>query len=336
MDRSGAIIKWIWTTVLMVVVTSIGYSHEVRPAYLEIKEVGDYNYRVIWKVPLLNQRVPDIQPIIGDGHNLTSYNQKREMEALMDYKDLVLSEDIGGLSLRVTNLEKTLIDVIVRLERANGEIHTFLIQPSDPEVIIPTSSSPWQVAKTFGILGVEHILLGWDHLLFVFGLMLLIRKRRLLITTITAFTIAHSITLIFASLGILRLPSAPVETVIALSIVFLGREYILMQRGERSMTAERPWLVAFIFGLLHGCGFAGALASIGLPNHAVLTSLLSFNVGVEIGQLIFVASLLLLYFLVIRLMKIKMPRWAVEIPGYAIGGMASFWFITRLLDIVAF
>lgn len=327
-------LRIIWSLMLMSSVLSYSYAHEVRPAYLEVKEVGDYNYKIIWKVPLLNQRVPDIQPIIGDGENLTSYNQKRELEALIDYKNLILNQDIGGLKLRITNLEKTLIDVIVRLERSNGEINTFLIQPSDPEVIIPTSSSPWQVAKTFGILGIEHILLGWDHLLFVFGLMLLIRKRRLLITTITAFTIAHSITLIFASLGVLRLPSAPVETVIALSIVFLGREYILMQRGQKSMTAERPWLVAFVFGLLHGCGFAGALASIGLPNHAVMTSLLSFNLGVELGQLIFVASLLLLYFLAVRLLKIKLPSWAVSIPGYAIGGMASFWFITRLLDIV--
>lgn len=327
-------LRIIWSLMLMSSVLSYSYAHEVRPAYLEVKEVGDYNYKIIWKVPLLNQRVPDIQPIIGDGENLTSYNQKRELEALIDYKNLILNQDIGGLKLRITNLEKTLIDVIVRLERSNGEINTFLIQPSNPEVIIPTSSSPWQVAKTFGILGIEHILLGWDHLLFVFGLMLLIRKRRLLITTITAFTIAHSITLIFASLGVLRLPSAPVETVIALSIVFLGREYILMQRGQKSMTAERPWLVAFVFGLLHGCGFAGALASIGLPNHAVMTSLLSFNLGVELGQLIFVASLLLLYFLAVRLLKIKLPSWAVSIPGYAIGGMASFWFITRLLDIV--
>ena len=323
-----------WTVILLVSTSIMGYSHEVRPAYLEIKEVADYNYKVIWKVPLLNQRVPDIRPIIGSGENLTSYSQKRQMEALVDYKDLVLAEDIGGLSLRVTNLEKTLIDVIVRLERANGEIQTLLIQPSDPEIIIPSSSNPLQVAKTFGILGIEHILVGWDHLLFVLGLMLLIRKRRLLITTITAFTIAHSITLIFASLGILSLPSAPVETVIALSIIFLGREYILMQRGQRSMTAERPWLVAFIFGLLHGCGFAGALASIGLPNHAVMTSLLSFNLGVEIGQLIFVGVLLLLYYLAVRMIKLKIPRWATEVPGYAIGGMASFWFITRLLDIV--
>lgn len=327
-------LRSIWSLILMCGVLTFSYAHEVRPAYLEIKEVNDYIYKIIWKVPLLNQRVPDIQPIIGDGANLASYNQKKELEALIDYKNLTLNQDIGGLSLRITNLEKTLIDVIVRLERSNGEINTFLIQPSDPEAVIPTSSSPWQVAKTFGVLGVEHILLGWDHLLFVFGLMLLIRKRRLLITTITAFTIAHSITLIFASLGILRLPSAPVETVIALSIVFLGREYILMQRGEKSMTAERPWLVAFIFGLLHGCGFAGALASIGIPNHAVMTSLLSFNLGVEVGQLIFVASLLLIYYLAIRLLKVKLPDWSLPLPGYAIGGMAAFWFITRLLDIV--
>ena len=332
---SNMTLRILSSLMLMCGILTFSYGHEVRPAYLEIKEIADYNYKVIWKVPLLNQRVPDIQPVIGDGQGLTSYHQKRELEALIDYKNLVLDKDIGGLSLYVTNLEKTLIDVIVRLERANGEINTFLIQPSDPDIIIPASSSPLQVAKTFGILGVEHILLGWDHLLFVFGLILLIRKRRLLITTITAFTIAHSITLIFASLGILNLPSAPVETVIALSIVFLGREYILMQRGQKSMTAERPWLVAFIFGLLHGLGFAGALSSIGLPNHALLTSLLSFNLGVEIGQLMFVASLLLVYYIAVRLMKIKLPSWSLSLPGYAIGGMASFWFITRLLDIVA-
>ena len=309
-------------------------AHEIRPAYLEIKEIEPTQYEIIWKVPLLNERIPDIQPIFENGIELEAYHSTGGMSALTTFMHLTTKGDIGGASLSIKNLSRTLIDVLVRIERSSGEVNTFLIQPSSPSAIIPSGSDRFQVAKTFGILGVEHILMGWDHLLFVLGLMLLINSRRLLITTITAFTIAHSITLILSSLGWVRLASAPVETVIALSIVFLGREYIMKMRGEPSLTAQRPWLIAFVFGLLHGFGFAGALADIGLPDHALGVSLLSFNLGVEVGQLLFVGALVIVAAIANRMVKSLLTPAIRILPGYLVGGMAAFWFIERLLDIV--
>lgn len=318
---------------LLIVVGDLS-AHEIRPAYLEIKEDSINSYSVFWKVPLLDGRVPDIYPIFEDPNDFIEGKSTSTFQAQTTFYNLRTQKDIGGSQVSIHNLEKTLIDAIVRFERSSGEIHTFLIQPSSSKAIIPTSSNVWQIARTFGILGIEHILLGWDHLLFVLGLLLLIKSRSLLITTITAFTIAHSITLILSSLGHVSLPSAPVETVIALSVLFLGREYVMEQKGEESLTARKPWLIAFIFGLLHGFGFAGALSDIGLPNHALFSSLLSFNLGVEIGQIAFVGILILFYHLFKRVLRPAILPTVKIIPGYIIGGIASFWFIGRLLDIV--
>jgi hydrogenase/urease accessory protein HupE len=178
-------------------------------------------------------------------------------------------------------------------------------------------------------LGVEHILFGVDHLLFVLCLLLLVREIRKLLATVTAFTLAHSITLAAATLGFVRVPAAPVEATIALSIVFLARE---LSRGEHlrsAVTRSYPWLVAFSFGLLHGLGFAGALAEVGLPQREIPLALFAFNVGVELGQLAFIATVL---FLVrgFRLLPLRMPSWSSVAAGYAIGSVAAFWVFARL------
>lgn len=308
--------------------------HEIRPAYLEIKESGASEYTVLWKVPLLENRIPDIYPVFSVADQLIKTSESRTMVALSTFYKLNTDQPLGGSQVHIYNLERTLIDVLVRIERQSGEIQTMLLQPSSSSGVIPVRSSNWQVAKTFGILGVEHILFGWDHLLFVLGLLLLIRSWSILAITISTFTIAHSITLILSSLGHFVLPSAPVETVIALSVIFLGREYIMERRGQPSLTAQKPWLVALVFGLLHGFGFAGALSNIGLPQHALFTSLLSFNLGVEIGQLLFVIVLIMLYWIFQQLVHKKYQMALQIIPGYLIGGIASFWFLERLFDIV--
>lgn len=310
------------------------FGHEIRPAYLEIKESGESEYSVLWKVPLLENRVPDIFPVFSVSDQLIKTGESRTIVALSTFYKLNTDQSLGGSQLYIHNLERTLIDVLVRIERQSGEVQTMLLQPSSSTGVIPVSSSNWQVARTFGILGVEHILFGWDHLLFVLGLLLLIRSWSTLAITISTFTIAHSITLILSSLGHFSLPSAPVETVIALSVIFLGREYVMEQRGFPSLTAEKPWLVALSFGLLHGFGFAGALSNIGLPQHALFTSLLSFNLGVEVGQLMFVVVLILAYWLFQKLVDGKHYRVLRTLPGYLIGGIASFWFLERLFDIV--
>ena len=327
-------ISYICGLLTLVLFSTKVLAHEIRPAYLEIKEDSVGSYSIIWKVPMLDNRIPDIYPVFEASDQLYKNQESSDLQAHTTHMQLTTTTDIGGSELLIYNLEKTLIDAVVRIERASGEIHTLLLQPSAPKALIPNSSNRWQVARTFSVLGIEHILLGWDHLLFVFGLLLLIKRKPILISTITAFTIAHSITLAMSSLGHLSLPSAPVETVIALSVIFLGREYVMELKGHTSLTAQKPWLIAFVFGLLHGFGFAGALSNIGLPSHAVFSSLLSFNLGVEIGQLIFVFALIVLYQLFKKILIQRLSATVKIIPGYIIGGIASFWFIERLLDIV--
>jgi hydrogenase/urease accessory protein HupE len=183
--------------------------------------------------------------------------------------------------------------------------------------------------RTYVRLGVEHILFGIDHLLFVLCLLLLVRDIRRLLGTITAFTLAHSITLAAATLGFVRVSATPVEATIALSIVFLASELVRGEAGRSAVTRSYPWLVAFSFGLLHGLGFAGALAEIGLPQGEIPLALFAFNVGVELGQLAFITAVLLLARLV-RVVPLRLPAWAPDTAGYAIGAMASFWVFSRL------
>ena len=190
--------------------------------------------------------------------------------------------------------------------------------------------SAWQVARDYTLLGVDHILSGFDHLTFVLALLLIVSGARRLLITVTAFTLAHSITLAAATLGVLWVPGPPVEAVIALSILFLANELIKVNRGEASLTARNPWVVAFAFGLLHGFGFAGALGEIGLPQNEVPLALLMFNVGVEIGQLLFVAVVLVGLLLVKRLHD-NWPVWLRQVPAYGIGGISAFWLIERVV-----
>ncbi len=321
-----------WTFIWSVA-SSDCLAHEIRPAYLEINEVGVNQYAITFKVPVLNDRLPRIVPIFAVDYDSTTVSIQRNVDARISKWLLHTDKSISGTSLSIQNLERTLIDVILRIEFNSGEVSTLVIQPSKPSVIIPVQQSSWQVFNTFGKLGIEHILLGWDHLLFVLGLMLLIPSVNVLIGTITSFTIAHSITLVLSSLGKMSLPSAPVETVIALSVIFLAREYIMLSRGQQSITTRYPWTIAFVFGLLHGFGFAGALRDIGLPEHALPESLLSFNLGVEFGQILFVCLIIFVYKLLLPLFR-KIPSfWLRYLPGYFIGGIASYWFIDRLMGI---
>jgi len=325
--------RWMGWVICLLAIHHVAMAHEIRPAYLEIKETSTHQYDVIWKVPLLNQRIPDLTPTLSGG-KLTMLQERQIVQAFQRHYQLETADGIGGLTLRIERLEETLIDALVNIQLLSGEQYSLLIQPSRPSVVIPVSTSRWQTAMTFGVLGIEHILFGWDHLLFVLGLFLIIKSRTLLLMTITGFTIAHSITLVLSSLGHVTLPTAPVETVIALSVVFLAREYLCALKGETSMTLRYPWIVAFTFGLLHGFGFAGALSSIGLPQHALTSALVAFNLGVELGQVLFIGLLLVITWSLSQL-KWRRTPWISAGPGYAIGSLASFWFITRLLDIVA-
>ncbi|MGI9201098.1 MAG: HupE/UreJ family protein, partial [Woeseiaceae bacterium] len=195
-----------------------------------------------------------------------------------------------------------------------------------------SSGSLLNAAKRYTQLGIEHILLGFDHLLFVFGLLLLVKRGWPLVKTITSFTVAHSITLGLATIGLVEIPVAPVEAIIALSIVFVAVEVVHAHQGRLGLAARFPWIVAFSFGLLHGFGFAGALSEIGLPQAEIPIALVFFNIGVEIGQLVFVMFALLPIWM-IGLLRVKWPRWSEVLPAYAIGTLAMFWFAERTLPI---
>ena len=219
-------------------------------------------------------------------------------------------------------------DALVRVAFANGNTWTARLTPGEPSALIPRSQSIWGVFSSYVAQGIEHITFGFDHLLFVAGLMLIVGDWRKLVKTITAFTAAHSITLTLATLHWVTLPSRPVEAMIAVSIVMVAAEIVRMERGELSLAVVRPWMAAFAFGLLHGFGFAGALVELGLPQGDIPLALLAFNIGVEIGQLAFIAVLLSAVYYVRQLVTI--PRGAAVASAYAIGIVAAFWCAQRL------
>ena len=239
----------------------------------------------------------------------------------------------GGLTggtIHIAGLSATMTDVLVRLQRLDGSTQVTRLAPSAPSFVVEAAPRTLTVARTYLVLGIEHILGGVDHLLFVLGLLLIVGRRwGLLIKTITAFTVAHSITLALATLGFVHVPEAPVEAVIALSIMFVASEVLHARAGRPGLTTRSPWLVAFTFGLLHGFGFAGALNAIGLPQNSIPVALLLFNVGVEVGQLLFVAAVVA-FVAALGRVRVMWPKWAEAIPPYAIGGAAMFWVIQRI------
>ena len=235
---------------------------------------------------------------------------------------------LDGWEVTVHGLQATMTDVLVRIALTDGRVVSRLLRPDAPSFVFgPETAGP--AAGGYFVLGVKHILFGIDHLLFVLALVLIVRGVPLLVKTITAFTVAHSITLALATLGFVKIPSAPVEAIIALSIVFVASEIVRSWRGERGLTERAPWIVAFTFGLLHGFGFAGALSQVGLPQNDIPLALLLFNIGVEAGQLAFVAVVLAIL-AVVRRIRLPALEWARLAPPYAIGTVAMFWVIQRI------
>lgn len=304
-------------------------AHEVRPAYLQIDQTGQNRFSVLWRTPLLSgMRLPVILQF-SDGIRQATEPSKRQLSDSIVERSMI--ESPGGLpGERITfvGLQATITDVMVRVKLEDGTVSTTLVRPSQPWIDIEARQSPLEVVKVFVISGIEHILFGFDHLLFVAALMLIVRRWGMLLKTVTAFTVAHSITLTFATLGWVSLPSGPVEIMIAFSIVLVGAEIIRMERGGTSLAIEWPWIVAFFFGLLHGFGFAGALADFGLPQGDIPLALFSFNVGVELGQLMFIGILLLAAKVIRRLFAV--PKNTISASGYAIGIIAAFWMVERL------
>ena len=304
--------------------------HEIRPAYLQIIQLNDSTYNVYWKVPSMGDAVPKIQPIFPSVFKVELSKSPNQIPGSVIFSYRITSkEPLQGKTISISGLNKTLIDVLVSVEYLSGIKATFMLQADKDSGIIPGKSSRWRVIKTYTELGIEHIWFGIDHLLFVLALIIITSGAVKIIKTITAFTLAHSITLTLAVLGFVNFPAPPVEAVIALSIIFLAMEIIVGLNGKPTLTSKKPWLVAFIFGLLHGFGFAGALADIGLPQGEIPLALAFFNIGVEIGQIAFVIVVLA----IIKLLSYKndWPFVLKKLPAYAIGSLAMFWFIERVI-----
>jgi hydrogenase/urease accessory protein HupE len=308
-----------------------GVAHESRPAYLQIDETQPGRYEVLWKRPQRGDLTLGLSVAWPDSCRDAAPETTQTVSGALIERRLI---DCGGNGLlgqriAIDGLSGTLTDALVRIAFRDGRVQTNLLKPASAWMEVRGPRPTLAVAGEYLVMGVEHILLGIDHLLFVLGLVLIVRSMGLLVKTITAFTIAHSITLALATLGFVHVPEAPVEAVIALSIVFLASELARRQRGEVGFTARSPWIVAFSFGLLHGFGFAGALAEVGLPETDIPLALLAFNIGVEAGQLLFVAAVLALLWQGRRILA-SPPRWLQDAPAYAIGSLAAFWLIERI------
>jgi len=321
---------------LLCLCAGVASAHEVRPAYLELRQTGSESWDVLWKVPARGEdlRFGLYVELPAGTVNLTEPRGEFLGSSFIERWSARRTGGFDGATIHIAGLSATRTDVLVRIERLDGTTQVSRVTPDDPDFVVQAVPSSTEVALTYLKLGVEHILRGVDHLLFVLALLILVRGTHRLIVTITAFTVAHSITLAGASLGFLNVPGAPVEACIALSIVFVATEIVHGRNGQPGLTARRPWIVAFAFGLLHGFGFAGALHEIGLPQTDIPLALLFFNVGVEVGQLIFIAAALAVIALARRI-PIALPAWAWRLPPYAIGAVASFWLIERLAALAA-
>jgi hydrogenase/urease accessory protein HupE len=236
---------------------------------------------------------------------------------------------LAGHQVSIDGLAGTFTDVVVRVALADGAVQATRLTPDQPYFTVAATPTWMDTARTYFLLGVEHILLGVDHLLFVLALLLLVRNTWMLVKVITAFTVAHSITLAVAALGWAHIPQPPIEAVIALSIMFVAAETVRQKRNESDLANKAPWIIAFAFGLLHGFGFGGALKEIGLPQSDVPLALFTFNLGVEAGQLLFVFVVLGLKALIDRTSIVEVP-WARAVAGYGIGSLAAVWFVQRI------
>ena len=299
----------IWTA-------SAARAHELRPAYLELRQTATETFNVLWKVPAAgdNLRLALYVRWPAGWVNLSEPRGTITGGAHLERWQVKALNGLANQRITIDGLTSTMTDVLVRVEKLDGATQVARLMPADPSFEIAASSSRWEVVSTYVRLGVEHILLGVDHLLFVLGLLLIVQGRMLLLKTITAFTVAHSITLGVATLGYASAPLPPLNVAIALSILFLGPEVVRSWRGETSLTIRYPWVVAFAFGLLHGFGFASGLSITGIPHIELPMALLSFNIGVELGQLGFVA-VVLLSAKSFRVLDMQWPVWIYGLPA---------------------
>ena len=322
---------------LLLAASSLASADVFRPAYLEITERPDSHFDIFWKVPSL-----------GGGTRLSAYVRLPESAQVTQDPRIVevggawnerwqvhVPGGLVGQDIAIEGNAVGVTDVIARVVRLDGSAQVERLPIDRPIFTVRPPAGHGEVAWSYLVLGVEHILGGIDHLLFVLALLLIVHGGKRILATVTAFTVAHSITLVGATLGWMHVPGPPVEAIIALSIAFVAMEILHGVDGRPGLTARAPWIVAFSFGLLHGFGFAGALEEVGLPQTAIPTALLMFNVGVEVGQLIFVGAFLALRLLWTRALRAPSPQWMTRAASYGIGTVAMYWVIERVLGFAA-
>ncbi len=324
----SAIFMLVW---VLVAGTSVGvYAHESQPGTLELRQFEKDRYEVTWRAPIYFGRPHPARLELPEHWKTIVEPTVRRLPDSQVFRRVVAvgSQGVEGSIIAFTGLENTITDVFIRLNRLDGTTMTAVVRPSRPFAQLRGERTWYTTAAEYIGLGFHHILQGIDHLLFVLGLLLIVKGRETLLKTVTAFTVAHSITLAIATLGFASAPLPPLNAAIALSILFLGPEIVRSWRGEMSLTIRYPWVVAFLFGLLHGFGFASGLVTTGMPRAELPLALLFFNVGVELGQLVFVFTALALV-RSFKVLEVRWPRWAEALPGYAVGSLGAYWTIQR-------
>ena len=327
---------WLFACLVAVALVQSAAAHEIRPAYLQVDEISPGRYQILWRTPVLAGAPLPVQLHLPDSvHDLTAPSVQALSDSVVERRLVDAgSKGLAGQRLAFDGLQATLTDVFVRVNLLGRPSATTLVRPSENWVDIGVPEGWLSILSKYLVMGTMHILSGPDHLLFVLGLIALAGSGWMLIKTITAFTVAHSITLALATLGVVHFPSASLEVLIALSIFFLAPEMVRRLHGGDSLTLRGPWIFAFAFGLLHGFGFAGGLSLAGLAPVEIPPALLAFNVGVELGQLAFVAVVLLLLRVSVA-MDFHPPRWTRFAPAYLVGGLGAFWTISRITAVFA-
>ncbi|MCM2311982.1 MAG: HupE/UreJ family protein [Steroidobacteraceae bacterium] len=324
---------------LCALVAGSAHAHEVRPGYLQIRETAPGSFDVLWKVPARGEYRLGMYVRLPASCSGAPAHGTFIDAAFVEQWSVQCRGGLVGREIAIDGLSATRTDVLARVERLDGTTQTARLTPQLTSFAVTAAPTSLEVARTYFGLGVEHILLGIDHLLFVLGLLFLVSDWRRLVATVTAFTVAHSITLAAATLGLVHVPQAPVEATIALSVMFVAAEVVHGAQGRAGLAARAPWIVAFVFGLLHGFGFAGALSEIGLPEQDIPLALLFFNVGVEVGQLLFIAAVVMSLSLISRFASRNRESsrgpWRAEsllrLPvAYLIGTVAAFWMVERV------
>ena len=327
----------VWLLIGLLVSPLALWADEFRPALLELREDGNGWVEVTWKVPRVSDKALAIKPVLPEFMEAIGSGNGRSVPGAWVETTTYRTggKSLSGTTLKIDGLEAVPTDVMLRVKLKDGSEHAAILRSGKTSFTVPLEATKWEVAKSYTRMGAGHILESFDHLLFLLALMLIVTGFWKLLKTITAFTLAHTITLALATLGVVHVPPAPTEAVISLSILFLAVEILRVRAGERPITAKYPWIVAFAFGLFHGLGFAGALSEIGVPRNEVPLALFMFNVGVELGQILFVTvveGLLALLRAVRARLDIQTPVFTSKILPYAIGIVAAYWTIERTLS----